>query len=204
MPPKNTEEKKGQVKDKEKDTPEVSEKDVPGVSAVIAGLQDQINNLQHQLKTGIPLEEVKRVEEYTAKVMFYNGDPVVRFGKIGKVDKNGEERMTIVITTKSKDGKEKDHTVDYLETFNESDRVACTILNLKKEPLSKKQGTNPQQARIMAMKSDPAGAISGTRDFSRKPVTLQETFDVIGAKVKITEGEWEGEELDLESGALNP
>ena len=190
MPPKNIEETQAETRG--------------DVNSVVADLQRQIHDLQEQLIHGVPLKQAVRVTKHEARVMFYDGLPIVKFGKVYKKIIQNEEVLFIDITTRNIEGEEKITAVNYLDVLNESPRILCTIQSMERDVTEKPQGSTAQQARVSVSKADPCGAVSGVRDFSRKDVELTETAESITATIKIEEGDLKGTELVLPAESLNP
>lgn len=189
MPPKNIE--------------ETQEGSQGGINTVVADLQRQIHDLQDQLVRGVPLKKIERVTKHEARIMLYEGRPVIKFGSAYKKTVNGEEVLFVNIVTNKEDGKEKEHAIEYLKLLNESPRILCSIQKSERSTKELPQGRVAQQVRVSVSKSDPVG-ISGQRDFSRRDVEMTETIEHIEATIKIEEGDLKGLELTLPAEALNP
>lgn len=197
MPPKN-------IENKEESKVEETKVETPNIGDVVASLQQELADLKEQMVRGVPTKKLKRSVEHTAKIMFYEDLPVVKFGNAYNKVINDDTKLYIEITTRDKDGKEKKHEVDYITTFNESLRVACLIKKVNKNIIEKPQGNKAQQSRVSVMKADPAGVEGGNKDFSRRVVDLLETVEESTVDIVINEGEWAGTEMTLPIETLNP
>ena len=140
----------------------------------------------------------KRVIENTARVMFVNDKPVIRFEQTKTV--NGNLLAPVVLLTE--DGKEEKDVVPYLEMLNSSPRHTVEILKQEAHEVTTHQGPIPQ--RWTTQPNDPVGLKESGRRYESREMILDHTVVTYTAKIKFLEGPWEGKEIEIDTKCLNP
>lgn len=137
--------------------------------------------------------------EKVAKVMFFEGNPVVEFGNTR--DAGGS--LSIKLGVLQDDGTVKPVEADYLQVVNHGIRFLAEIIEEKKKVTTEHQGPIPMKV-VTVMSDMVAKKTASGNPYRSRQIVLEHTPVETSAKVKFLEGPWVGREISMNARFLNP